>query len=180
MGAPPMDDAPQAGGRAPEAWRAFWTSAVSVGLMGVLAHLAAAPFVFPSLGPTAFLLFHRPRAPAASARSTVGGHLVGTLCGFGALGVFDLIGAPDALSAGVTPARAAAAALSLGATNGLMIALGVVHPPAAATTLIVSLGFMARPDQLVVLMGAVCLLVALARVLQRLAGTPGRGATPVG
>jgi len=34
------------------------------------------PLVFPSLGPTAFMLFYQPRSPAASPRNTVLGHLV--------------------------------------------------------------------------------------------------------
>jgi CBS domain-containing membrane protein len=41
-------------------------SFVSLGLMALLAFGTHAPFVFPSLGPTAFLLFYTPRDASAS------------------------------------------------------------------------------------------------------------------
>ncbi len=45
---------------------------------------------FPSLGPTAFLFFFTPRAPAASPRHTIYGHAIGIVCGYGALWLFGL------------------------------------------------------------------------------------------
>ena len=53
-----------------------------------------------------------------------------------------------------------------------MVWLRVPHPPAGATTLIVSLGILREPWQLLVLMGAVLLLVIQAFVINRLAGIP--------
>ena len=80
-------------------------------------------------------------------------------------------------------ARVMAVALSLGGTGGLMILLGVIHPPAGATTMIVSLGILAKPWQLAVLELAVVALVAQAVVVNRLAGLRyplwGEMATPV-
>ena len=66
--------------------------------------------------------------------------------------------------------RVGAAGLSLGLTSGAMVWAGVPHPPAGATTLIVSLGILRQPAQLVVLMVAVALLVVQAFVINRLAG----------
>jgi len=63
-----------------------------------------------------------------------------------------------------------AAALSLGLTSGLMVWTRSPHPPAGATTLIVSLGILHRPTDLMVLMVAVALLVAQAYVINRSAG----------
>ena len=60
--------------------------------------------------------------------------------------------------------------MSLGLTAGLMVWLKVPHPPAGATTLIVSLGVPAKPIQLVVLMLGVLLLVLQGIVINRLAG----------
>ena len=51
-----------------------------------------------------------------------------------------------------------------------MIRLNVPHPPAAATTLIVSLGVVSRPAYLVVLEAAVALLVLQAIIINRLTG----------
>jgi CBS-domain-containing membrane protein len=76
------------------------------------------------------------------------------------------------LATTVTTARVAAAALSLGLTSGAMVWAKVPHPPAGATTLIVSLGILREPVQLAVLMHAVVLLVAQGIVINRLAGIP--------
>jgi len=151
---------------------AMVNSVVSIGLMAAAALVTDAPFVFPSLGPTAFLLFYTPMLPAACPRNTVCGHAIGAAAGYLALVVFGLTGAGAALSAGVSGARIGAAALSLGLTSGVMVWARVPHPPAGATTLIVSLGILTEPWQLGVLMLAVLLLVLQGLVINRLAGIP--------
>ncbi|MCA9714300.1 MAG: HPP family protein [Myxococcales bacterium] len=134
------------------------------------------PFVFPSLGPTAFLLLERADSPAASPRNTIAGHAIGVAAGFVALAVFGLVDAPSALEVGVSLSRAMAAGLSLGATSSLMILLRRVHPPAGATTLIVSLGLMRTARELAVLLSAVVLLVSLSQLSRRLHTTSRRRA----
>lgn len=143
---------------------------ISIGLMAAVAVVTGAPFIFPSLGPTAFLLFYTPTLPAASPRNTIGGHLIGVLAGYLALVVFGLTQRGPALAEGVHWANVGAAALSLGLTSGAMVWFKVPHPPAGATTLIVSLGILRQPWQLAVLMLAVGLLVVQGIVINRLAG----------
>ena len=65
---------------------------------------------------------------------------------------------------------AVAAALSLRLTAGLVVLLKSPHPPAGATTLIISLGILTKPEQLLLLMVAVVLLTVQAFVINRLAG----------
>lgn len=143
---------------------------ISIGVMAAVALVTRAPFVFPSLGPTAFLLFYTPTQPAASPRNTLGGHLIGVLAGYLALVVFGLTDRGPALAEGVDWENVLAAALSLGLTSGAMVWFNVPHPPAGATTLIVSLGILHQPWQLVVLMVAVAMLVVQGLVINRLAG----------
>lgn len=157
--------------RSQEALFAFVFGFISIGVMGAVAYAAEAPFIFPSLGPTAFLLFHRPTASAASPRNTIEGHVIGALSGVAALAVCGLLDAPSALEVGVTPLRAVAAGASLGLTSGLMILTRRGHPPAGATTLIVSLGLMTSAAHLGVLFAAVVLLVLQAWLIHRIAGT---------
>src|SRR5690242_13578271 len=57
----------------------FINGCLSIGLMSALAVLTGSPFIFPSLGPTAFLFFYTPTAPTASPRNTLIGHAVGTV-----------------------------------------------------------------------------------------------------
>lgn len=149
---------------------AFVNGLISIAIMAAAAWVTGEPFVFPSLGPTAFLLFYTPTAPAASPRNTVGGHAIGAAAGYLALVVFGLTDDPPALATSVTAARVGAAALSLGLTSGAMVWARVPHPPAGATTLIVSLGILREPEQLLVLMLAVVLLVIQGFAINRLAG----------
>ena len=143
---------------------------IAIGAMAAVAFATGEPFVFPSLGPTAFLLFYTPMLPAASPRNTIFGHLIGAAAGYLALILFDLTDAAPALATNVTGARVGAAALSLGLTSGAMVWARVPHPPAGATTLIVSLGILREPEQLAVLMFAVLLLVVQGLAINRLAG----------
>lgn len=149
---------------------AFVNGLISIGIMAAAAFVTGAPFIFPSLGPTAFLFFYTPTSPAASPRNTVLGHLVGAGAGYLALVVFGLTQAQPALATAVTGPRVGAAAVSLALTSGLMAWLRVPHPPAGATTLIVSLGILREPWQLAVLMLAVVLIALQAVVINRLAG----------
>ena len=145
---------------------------ISIALMSVVALISHQPFVFPSLGPTAFLFFYSPLTPAASPRNVICGHLIGAAAGWVSLAAFGLVDAGPAVAVGVGAARVAAAALSLGLTSGAMVLLRVPHPPAGATTLIVSLGILHTPAHLLVLMAAVALLAIQAIVINRLAGLP--------
>jgi CBS domain-containing membrane protein len=150
----------------------FINGCISIGLMAMLAVITGSPFIFPSLGPTAFLFFYTPTAPSASPRNTLIGHAVGATAGYLSLIVTGLTMAGPALTVGVTWPRVIAAGLSLGLTAGVMVLLKSPHPPAGATTLIVSLGILRQPWQLVLLMGAVVLLTLQAFIINRLAGIP--------
>jgi CBS-domain-containing membrane protein len=150
----------------------FLNGCISIGLMSALALITGSPFIFPSLGPTAFLFFYTPRAPSASPRYTLVGHTIGVLAGYFSLVVTGLTTAGPALAVGVTWPRVIAAALSLGLTSGLMVLFKSPHPPAGATTLIISLGFITKPWLLLVLLVAVMILTLQALAINRLAGIP--------
>lgn len=143
---------------------------ISIGLIGFVALVTHQAFIFPSLGATAFILFHLPLAESASPRNVLCAHTLGALCGWLCLSLFGLQDAPSAFDQGVNLARAGAAALSLGTTAGLMTLLRIPHPPAGATSLIVSLGLMPTLGQIPVLIAGVLLLLVQAFVLNRLAG----------
>jgi len=148
----------------------FVNGFISIGILCGLAMLFKTPFIFPSLGATAFLVFFTPTTPAASPRNALCGHAIGIICGYVALWVTGLQHAGPAIVTEFGWTRILAAALSLGTTGALMIRMNVPHPPAAATTLIVSLGLVSRPAYLVVLEAAVALLVVQAIIINRLTG----------
>lgn len=143
---------------------------LSIAIMAAAALATNQPFVFPSLGPTAFLFFYSPLVPAASPRNTLIGHFIGAAVGWGCLVAFGLQSAGPSTAVGVTWERVLAAGLSLGLTSGLMVLFHAPHPPAGATTLIISLGVLHEFNQLVVLMLAVVLLTIQAIAINRLSG----------
>lgn len=145
-------------------------SGVSIALVAVLALATQEAFIFPSLGATAFILFHVPMAQAASPRNVLSGHFIGAVMGLIGLYLFGLQEAPSAFLTGVDLSRVGAVAVAMGLTGCLMVALNMVHPPAGATALIVSLGLMPDLEQLPVLMAGVLLLLTHAFLCNRLAG----------
>lgn len=150
----------------------FVNGTISIALIAFIALITQEAFIFPSLGATAFILFHVPLAAPASPRNTLCEHLIGALMGYASLYLFGLIDAPSAMMSGVGPERVAAAAFSLGATGFLMVWFRVPHPPAGATALIVSLGLMPEIQQLPLLMAGVLILLIQAFTLNRLSGLP--------
>ena len=112
-------------------------------VLGLLAWASRQPFIFPSLGPSAFILAFERRGKRTDTYRIVGSHLIGGLVGLFAYitiaGDVSLTSTPPACSAGGLW-LSASAVLSLVATSWAMIATDAVHPPACATTLIVSLG----------------------------------------
>jgi CBS domain-containing membrane protein len=147
------------------------TSAISIAIVSVIAALSKQPFLFPSLGPTAFVLFYDALGAQAAPRNVFCGHAIGVLAGYLALVVFGLtMAGPDLTD--ITGPRIGAVILCLVLTVSLMVWLHVPHSPAASTTLMVGLGLIRTPPQLVVLMIGVVLMIALGAIINRLASVP--------
>src|SRR3954452_664288 len=127
------------------------------GAIGLLIHQ---PWLFPSLGPTVMLFFESPEQPSARPQNALVGHGVGLLAGVLCLYAFGLQGAPSAPVGGLTVPYVLAAALSVALTTLVLTCIRMPHPPAGATTLIVSLGILTAPLQLLSMAGAVTLITA--------------------
>lgn len=121
-----------------------WAPIVSGLLMLIVGLLGLAfrqPWLFPSLGPTAFLQAEQPEQPTAKFHNTVVGHLSGLAAGLLAVALLGAATAPPVLSTGeLTPVRVWASVLAIALNMLLGFVLKASHPPAAATTLLVSLG----------------------------------------
>jgi hypothetical protein len=90
----------------------FVNGFITIGVLALLALLSHNPFVFPSLGPTAYLLFFSPLAPSSSPRNTILGHAVGLVCGYAAFVVTGAGALPFGVHPGIFWPRILAAALS--------------------------------------------------------------------
>ena len=135
---------------------------------GLLAWLSGLPMLFPSLGPSAFVLALFQDSDATAPRRVIGGHLVGVVAG---LVAYHLFASGITMTAGTDPGSieglqlAASAVVATTLTAGGMLATDTRHPPACATTLIVSLGLLATPLEGALIVLAVVVLVVAHQLL---------------
>ena len=139
-------------------------------VLGIASIVSDMGMLLPPLGASAFLMFFTPTLPPASPRATVLGHIIGLACGFFALAITGLLHAPSVVVGGVDAPRVLAAAISAALTGVVMVALRCAHPPAGATTLVVSLGIMVTARGALALELGAVLLVPVAYVTHHLNG----------
>jgi len=146
-------------------------------LLGFAAWASGQPAIFPSLGPTAFVLANEFRGDRVRSRRVVGGHVVGGVVGLAAYTAvasgLSVTAVPPALSTDGLR-LAGSATLSVVLTSWGMIATDTIHPPACATTLIVSLGLLSTPTRVGIIVASVVALAAVhvgaRRLLTRVTG----------
>jgi hypothetical protein len=149
----------------------FGGSAVAVAVAGAVALITHQPWLFPSLGPAVMLHVDKPLSQESHPRNTLIGHAVALTAGYGFLLVCGLTTHPSVLQEGVTVPRIIAAAGSLAVTALVLLLLQASHPPAGATTLIVSLGLLHAPRQLAIAAASVVLVTAVDWLYNRATGT---------
>ncbi len=111
------------------------------------------------------MFFEYPLGAGASLRNTLIGHLVAVLADALSLAIFGLLDHPSILQEGMTLARTGAAALSMVLTGAVLLLLKSSHPPARASVLIVSLGLLQMPLEMMMLVLGVLLLTVVAWLL---------------
>jgi len=152
-------------------WRGAWSSVLAAALIlivGGLAYLAGEPWLFPSLGPTAYLLATYPDLPTSRPYNCLVGHLVGMGSGFAAVAIFNAWGSPLVPLNDVSLQRLGAATVAIAFTVLLNHLLRSGHPPAAATTLLVALGTFHTARGAGLIASGVILLVLLNQGMKRL------------
>jgi hypothetical protein len=157
-------------------------AALLVIVTGAVGLLVGRPWLLPSLGPTAVLAAEMPAHPASRPWNTIVGHLGGLLAGFAAVFVTGAAAQPVVLVDHVlTPPRVLASVLAIALTVLVGALLRASHPPAAATTLLVSLGSLRTGEDALNLMAGVIVIAALAAVVRAVRTqrvTPGERMAP--
>lgn len=144
-------------------------TAVICAILGLAAAALGEPFLFPTVGPTLFLLFYVPMSPMSAPRNVILGQAIGMLSGYLCVVLFGLREVPADLF-NLSLARVGAIVLALSLSFTLMIWLGFEHPPAAATVLVVALGLLSTPLDLLLMMLAMAYILVSAFAVNRLAG----------
>lgn len=137
--------------------------------LGAVTLATAQPFLFPSLGPSAYLLAAGEGENEAQSGPyhVIGGHLVSVVAGL--IGYHTLASGLVVVNVLETATAFSGAILRLGASSIVAMMLTTIgmlltdtnHPAACATTLIVSLGILSSPTEATVIMLAVVALVAV-------------------
>ena len=113
---------------------------IGVFLTGLLCHLMGGvvpnrlPWLIAPLGASAVLVFALPAGPMAQPWAVVGGNTLSALVGIAGVHGVHLLGVPEV-----------AAALAVGTALALMLMLRCLHPPGAATALMMVLGSIGDP-----------------------------------
>jgi len=142
------------------------------GIVGVLAVATGQPAIFPSLGPTAYVLAVEHRGPKVARRRVLGGHAIGVVAG---LLAYFALAQGIVVTGGLAPGSedairlAAAGVVSVTLTSWGMLATDAIHPPACATTLIVSLGLLSGPVEGAIILASVAILSESHRLLEGVA-----------
>ncbi|KIG16352.1 hypothetical protein DB30_04519 [Enhygromyxa salina] len=116
---------------------------------------------------TAYLLAKDPKAAVNSPRNIVIGHVIGVAAGLGSAGAFGVLGEPSALTGTFVLGHALGSALAIVLTVSLTEGLRCPHPPAAATTLVASLGLLSLQGGVLAFMAGVAVLAGCSFALRR-------------
>ncbi len=123
----------------------YWPALAAGALMlvvGLTAYFTNQPFLYPSLGPTAFLQAEFPFHRSSRFRDTTIGHLIGVISGLVSVFVLGVGGEPRlGTGAHMPPLRIGAAALAMTLVILLEIVFKVSNPPSASTGLLFALGY---------------------------------------
>ena len=138
-------------------------------IAGVIGLIAGQPWLFPSLGPSAYLQVETPELKSARFYHIIVGHYVGIAAGLVGIAIFSLWTTPSVLvSHQLLPAWVGAAAIAIFLTIIVNMFLRSSHPPAAATTLLVALGAFRTPSQISALIAGVLIIAIVGDVLRRI------------
>lgn len=137
-------------------------------LLAILGWATRWPFVFASLGPTAYEIVEQPRLQSARSYNVIAGHFVALAAGWIALWVFHARAAPTATLEGfVVGPRLWASLLAVILTTFVTLAIRASQPAALSTTLLVTLGSMQTPRDAVAIVISVLMLAAVGEPLRR-------------
>jgi len=133
-------------------------------VLGAVAWATGQPFIFPSLGPSAYVLAFDRRGERSRTYRVVGSHVIGAVVGLVSYLVFAegvvLVGGLEPLSTDGLR-LATSGVVSVAVTTWGMIATDAKHAPACATTLIVSLGLLSTVRKAATIVVSVVILVGV-------------------
>lgn len=153
-------------------------------VIGLFAYRSNHPWLFPSLGPTIFIMVFMPANRMAYLFNVVAGHGVGVMGGITGVLVAGAAWEPSVVQvATLTAEQVWASVIAVTFTVFAQIVTRAVHPPAVSTALLIGVGaFHVTFDDIGTLLVGIGLTALLGEPLRRLRlhGTPERTADDAG
>jgi len=141
--------------------------AVLIVILAMVGWLSRTPFVFASLGPTAYEIVENSKRPSARPYNIIVGNLIAVLAAFAALWVTGAWGSPRVSAHGVPLDRVWSATIAALLTVFGTLLARATQPAALSTTLLIALGVMQTARDGVIIMLAVLLITAVGEPLRR-------------
>ncbi|ELY58764.1 HPP family protein [Natronolimnohabitans innermongolicus] len=134
-------------------------------VLGAITLVTGQPFLFPSLGPSAYLMATGEQPRAEGGYHVIGGHAVAVVCGMIAyvlvgneVSAYVVFDRPDIAFSWELVYLMASATLAMMLTTTAMLLTKTNHAAACATTLIIALGLMGGVADAVIIVVAVAIL----------------------
>ena len=140
--------------------------------ISLFAWMTSMPLIFPALGPTAFILFSTPLAPAAAPRNIIVGHFSCLAIGWAAWNLTSyLAGIPDGELAN-SGFIYLSASVALAISCLLLVRINCPHPPACTSCLVVAWGGVTHWLDILLMAAVIVWLTYQAMAMNRMAGLP--------
>ncbi|HET9176928.1 MAG TPA: HPP family protein [Terriglobia bacterium] len=138
-------------------------------VLAAIAWITHGPYIFASLGPTAYEQVELPRSRSSRPYNIITGHLVALGSGLFMLWVLNAWHSPNILALGyVSSQRLWASAIAAALTAGITQALYASQPASLATSLLVTLGLMQTQRDAMAIVIGVLLLTSVGEPMRRL------------
>lgn len=133
-------------------------------ILGALSWITGLGFLLPSLGPSVFLLATLPEDEMNFPQRVIGGQFIGAIT---AAVVFHVVVGVTTVGEPIPPRsllglrQVLSTFVAAMLTTAGMFITNLEHPPAYATTLIISLGFITQLQEIVIFMGGVLIVTGV-------------------
>ncbi len=146
------------------------TGFLSLSLLGSVAYFLNWPLVFPSLGPTAFLIFYAPARPMSWPRNAILGHLSALAWGLIAHFLMLRFFPQEATNPVFDLIKTLSVSGAMAVTALCMVFFDLLHPPAASTAMLAAAGYLRTLPEALGFILALFLLTAVGYLFHRMAG----------
>lgn len=120
-------------------------SAILIGVVGTFAWMTGRPLIFPSLGPTAYVMVKAPDKPSHQPKAVISGHIIGIVAGLVGYHLFAggvSLGVEFSARSWVIFRIVVSGVFAMIVTSEFLLWVDIDHAPATATTLLVALGLL--------------------------------------